>query len=470
MPQLHIEFMKRLALVRGWIKRPQNAYLIIATIATGAFVVATPPFQGPDEEAHFVRLLYITEGYLVPVPVTKDSSVDLPVSVLNTVKLTHFKDDIKGDTNKKYETWRTGQALDLEYDDDKTYKPTMVPYSPIPYLPAVPLVAASNALNASPVVGLYAARFSLAITSVMILWLAIRVIPAKKYFMAAVGLLPMVAFQQAVVTADGVSYALLALFIAFILYLKARAAEDITTKHYVILVCLVILIALSKTLLYAFLPLALILWSKQGAKKWLATSAAAAILAIGAWTLATDQLITNPPGVDSAAQAGVLIERPLRWARVMWNSYTSPFGDGQVRGIVGSFGAADTVYPMWATVLVLIGLFASAILALDKTQVRLIVPRFIKLLTLLLIAGYFAAVNLAMYLNYSPVGFDIIYGVQGRYFIPLLIVLPLLLLSINARLEKRSTEKARSAILWCSAFALAFAVVIVFQRYYLYTP
>lgn len=447
---------------------PERIYLVIALVGVVGFAILTPPFQGPDEEAHFKRLLYITHGYLLPIDVTKNPEASLPVSVESVIRTTLFADDLRGDTNRKYELFRTLSALRETYSASEKYQPVMVPYSPVPYLPAIPFVALANLANQSPLAGMYLARFSLGVFSVMLLYFAIRIIPSKKYLLLAVGLLPMLLFQQAMVSADGVSYSLLALFFAYVLYLYSKVAPQ--KKEYMLLAALMVLLVFSKTLLYLFLPLVLVLWNKVNARKWVVGSLLVSVSLIFLWSTATSSLITNPVGVDSASQMHELKESPLRWARVLWNTYMTSYGDGQTRGIIGLFGYADTAYPLWITMVCFALVVVAGLFSFEKEGRQRPATRYGKWLAVILCATYFFAVNLAMYLNFSPVGSNIIYGVQGRYFLPIVLTLAFIFAGSGIRVDKETLLKLKVAIVVGFCFCLAVALFVVMQRYYLYTP
>lgn len=184
--------------------QPHKLYAIIATIGVLGFAFITPPFQGPDEAVHYVRVQYIAHGYLIPTD-TEKNGISLPESIRDTIKLTFFKDDIRGLTAKKYNFNYTKEAIKKPFNSDKRYSPLMVSYNFLTYLPATPGVFLSNLLNLSPVVSLYVARILLALTSVTIVYFAIKLLPSKKYLFMFIALLPMMLFQQSMVGADGVS-------------------------------------------------------------------------------------------------------------------------------------------------------------------------------------------------------------------------------------------------------------------------
>jgi len=455
-----------------WAHAPEYVYLITALIGVISFALITPPFQGPDEEAHYVRVQYIAHGYVIPVYVD-DSNASLPQSLQKILKITFYTDDLRGKTADKYELARTKEALNIPGDASATYKPPMINYSALPYAPAIPGVAISNLLNLSPLISMYIARVFLGVASVIIMFFAIKLIPRKKYLFAAVGLIPMLLFQQAMVAIDGVSYALLALFIAYVLYLNEKVT--IRKKQWLFLGLLCIALVLAKPLIWLFIPFIFLLAKRKQALIWIAGIAVACVIAFAALTLASniksqpDAGSTLPDNVNSTSQLEMLLSNPKRGLRVAWNSYMTTYGDEETRGVIGVFGAADTLLPVWMYSLSVIVLGLLCVLKLDDKRTKEI-TRGWKIFTITLLLAYFGAVNLAIYLSYTPVNFDIIYGVQGRYLLPMIIVAAALIFTGGIVVGKKDASKVKLYVAVATLSLVLLSLLIVLQRYYLYTP
>lgn len=460
------------SLFTRWAERPDRVYLIVASVAVVSFIFITPPFQGPDEHAHYVRTQYIANGYFIPVNAEK-SGASLPYSIDQVTKKTFYDHDIRGDTNKKYNLHDTKVALNIPYHSGIQTSPTMVSYSPVPYLPAVPFVALANLLNLSPLISMYLARIALGIASVLIFFFAIRFLPYKKYFFVVVGLIPMMLFQQAMITADSISYALLALFISYLLHLRHTIGSVLTKRQWIYLGTLCLLITIVKPLVFLFLPLTLLLLKKRHALRWIGGIAAASAVLLVSWLLvisvassANNVADTTPVEANSSEQTQIVLKNPKRAIRVLWNSYMTQYGDDEVRGAIGVFGAADTFYPLWmfTSYVVILGLFA--VISNDK---RIRMPRRWQIITAGISVLYFLAVNYALYTGYTPVNFNIVYGVQGRYFLPIIIASVMIFVG-GIYVAKREFNKFLPRALTLVFILIILALFITIQRYYLYTP
>lgn len=456
-----------------WVSYPERVYLVIALVGVIGFALITPPFHGPDEESHYLRAQYIAHGYLLPVDVHK-AGASLPRSIMDVAMDTFYSGDIRGNTAAKYDISHIKNALGQPFDNGKTYQPAMISYSPIPYLSAIPAIVVSNTLNLSPLVSMYLARLSLGIFCVAVTFFSIKLIPNKKYFVVGIALIPMLLFQQAVVSADGVSYALLLAFVSLVAYLHQKKTS-IKNKEWILVGVLCIVITLAKPLVFLFLPLIAILIKREKAFRWITGITVICVILLGSLTLYNSRLSEMsvdpnvPKQADSSAQLNNLKEHPKRFLRVMWNSYMTPYGDDEVRGVIGIFGASDTMYPLWMTIgyTTILALLASV--NFDKSRSRLSIQGWVKWLLIGLSILYFLLVNIAIYISFSPYNFDIVYGVQGRYFIPILIMLPVFITPFLLPRAKGDTRLLRYLCLGMMLF-VCLALFITTQRYYLYTP
>ena len=84
------------------------------------------------------------------------------------------------------------------------------------------------------------------------------------------------------------------------------------------------------------------------------------------------------------------------------------------------------------------------------------------ILTLLVI--YLFAVCLAMYLVYSPVGFGIFYGLQGRYFL----IIPIVLIMSGCLSFLHASQKIyKNIVLLGGTALLLISIITVIFRYYI---
>ena len=180
----------------------------------------------------------------------------------------------------------------------------------------------------------------------------------------------------------------------------------------------------------------------------------------------------SPITVDSRQQTSLLFKNPKRFIRVMINSYLTHYGDDEIRGIIGTFGYADVHYPLWMSYVYISALTVAFLVGDNSNKFKK--SKYHNLWVafgILLCVLHFLAVNLAIYIGYTPVNFDIVYGVQGRYFLPALIS-GLLVLSVGgwSVSDKNGSEKLKKYTIVAASLLIILALFITYQRYFLFTP
>lgn len=290
-------------------------------------------------------------------------------------------------------------------------------YSPVFYLPQSLAIYYAKSQGLSLVSAIQLARAaSLAacfIVGVVALSTAKRIQP----WLFAVLTLPMPMFLSSTVSQDGLLLTTTALLAALI---DVRLQKDDGKIPLGIAIC-TFLIATAKPpyLLLALIPLVFFWKSKAGRATNLIT-----LLASLAW-LVYDAVAVHTPldmeGVDVGSQASYMLHHLSSMPGILFSTI-KPQGKSWLLEMIGNLGWLDTPLQKWFYLTAWIMILA----ALGVTYMTGISWNWKRTLTLL---GTLVAVSgiiiLGQYLTYTKVGAPIIEGVQGRYFLPLLILLPL---------------------------------------------
>ena len=132
---------------------------------------------------------------------------------------------------------------------------------------------------------------------------------------------------------------------------------------------------------------------------------------------------------------------------------------------VGVLGWIDVVLPTWFYVMSGVALCSAMCIRLsEENATKTLVTRVISAYLILLSVG---AVFLIEYLTWTPVDLPWIEGVQGRYFIPLALFVPLTLPKIASPLFGKVCALLRPCIMTYPFLSSVVAVVCVVRRYYL---
>ncbi len=457
-------------------QKPEYFFALVAAIFGSLFILITPPFQGPDEQAHFAQVYRYSEG-------SSSATGGIPASLGDTYQTVLFEDDIRFNGNEKYELTRTKHALlelplnQNDRDEGAAYSGTG--YSPLPYIIQIVLVFIGHIFDAPIIVLLYLARIGTLMTFLILLFVAIKYSPVAKWPLVVIGLLPMSIFSGSMVSTDALTIGSVALFVAFILkaYVSRRA---ISNNSLLILTVLIVALVLSKIINIILLPLLILLLFKKNVineKKRLSLIiglmiVAGLIIAVG-WQLIAPQLPegtgTNiPKNVDAAEQIKLIIESPQKFFYALWNTYYYAWGDGIFYSLIGTFGWVDTSMALPIVIMGYVVLVLALLSNREQDSIILGKLRAIPLTGLWLVfAAYFLGVNAAMFIYYSPVDFNIIVGLQGRYFIPVLILLALITINKNVIRLKDSAYRFITVIM--PVLLLIISTSYIFIRYYVNT-
>lgn len=371
------------------------------------------PSQVPDEQSHIVRAYEISEGTLVG---RKDSKAVIPRDfstklIPNMQNYNQFKESIlsKTDYNDR-----------IEIEDSAATNPFILySFSSIGFLIA-------RIFGFNIIIGCMLAKIMNFIIFCIGAYYALKKLPFGKYVFTAIIFMPMFLHQATSISADSVINTMIMFFIAFVLNLYFKK-EKITKKDSIILVILSCLIGISK---YVYTPIVFIsgimIWSKNIEKKQKILTLSLMfilplLLALGYYvfsssyeTVFNDYFITN--NVNAGEQLKNIMNNPFEYVKIIGNTLrttSTTYINQMIGGVLG-----------WLCIYVpkaVIGIYLLVILAscyIEENKYELNIKQ--KIWGILISVGIVLLIMTGMYISWTGVGSDIIQGVQGRYFIPIL--------------------------------------------------
>jgi uncharacterized membrane protein len=435
----------------------QLRYFMIIGATFGLLMVfITPPLMGFDATSHFRAVVHYAEGGRHSAPALPGS-----VKTVNIDATTAEVIDIAGAIQKN----RTISPLIYELFWSHEGRPQgsrpvdlggAAVYSPIAYAPPVLGVLLPKLLHLPLLLQVWGARLACLIVYLLLAYFALRALPFGKWAFFVIALLPMTIFQAATITTDGFLNGLVFLYVALILRLSFGAVpeKNVTRKLLWAIGMLGVLIALSKPVYVALAALLfLIPTSRFYAAKYRAAFLSASLglsVALAAlWNthvkdvaLTVGEVYRSGFHISYTEQLASIVHHPLHFtavlARTIFNNGYGYFGQ-----LVGVFDPQFTLLPIVVALPLVIAVFLG--LAVDGDKARQIPVRSRMWVGLLGVA-ILGAIALTFYLTYSPVGAPSIDGMQGRYFIPLLILLVPLLALKNIQVTVRKPARLFSAL------------------------
>ena len=275
------------------------------------------------------------------------------------------------------------------------------------------------------------------------LYFAIKIIPYGKNMMFLLCIIPIAIEGFSTLSADGMLIAASFLFIAYILKLREEKNKKISKKDIAILSTLCIIIALSKTIYIILLPL-LFLIPKEKFKNNKVKIIFIAIICIVSAILDIGWYIIGIQKDTFFVEAGnnpigYILSNPIRYVKKL--VYTIIRNASQyiqeIFGMKLEWDEAVTI-PMFPIILLILSILIST-LGKIKTNFKGIE----KILLVTIIISCVLLVFTSIFISWSETEKIGIIGIQGRYFIP---IVPLVFLLIGKFKEDSKTTKIISIL------------------------
>jgi uncharacterized membrane protein len=439
--------------------RVSRIVLILGAIIGLSMVVITPPFQVPDEDAHFFRAYQTSTLNLRLEKRGSRVGAELPHCYLDTQLL--FR-GITVDRSSRVNVSIYKQALSMT-DNSPVFSSPILPYPPVAYIAQATGLLAGRSANAPPIVSFYLARLlNLALFLFMTTW-AVRLMPVMPWGLALLVLMPMTMFQGSSISADAFTIGLSFLMIAFLLRCAARD-QRLTARHIGLIFAGAVLLSLAKQGYSPVIFLALLIPCERfGSRMRKALVIAGLFLvtaAIGiACLFAIRDYSVGLPGSNSSEQLRLILANPPAY---IFKLVVSPFRSFCIESFIGWLGWLDTRLPKW--ILVPYSLLLIAVPFAERRKFNLSRQQRLIAGGLFLLLG--TIIFTVQYLSWNAVGRKIIDGVQGRYLIPFS---PLLLLQFNSRRFECSIEDNPTARRMLIGFIILVHLVTamtLIKRYY----
>ena len=451
-------------------------FFLLASIVFGVvFVAINPPFYGLDERAHYMRAYEVAQGKFAPTEVGPNHrpGAYLPTNLVQFVytttgNLSHIVNNPSPNVlDKHYGNWSSykpyfhqtfsAQKEDNFVSDDQlsgTYA-----YNPIGYVVLGAGVKAGQLLKLPIAYNVYLTRLAGLASFIVVAAFAIKIIPRYKWTLAIVALLPVTLYQAATISVDGLILA--ATFLLFALFFRLREEKGNAKLKTAALITLTFL-ALTKLPYILFdLPLLFIrkdmFTDSKKAYLWKGAWVLVPLAAAGIWQLINkhvlQEVLNTYTTADPQAQTAYILHHPVTFVAVMlktFYAYTDLFF-GQMTGKIGneSIGLPLVIIALFSFV----AMFIVVMLARRESSTTDRLNRIEQAAIGLTALGIVVGIALSLYLIYCATGATSIYGIQGRYFIP---VLPLILVLIYPLVPCKLEAKKQQITAALSYVSLSF--------------
>jgi hypothetical protein len=314
-------------------------------------------------------------------------------------------------------------------------------YSPVAYLPALLGAWVARGFNCSASGFIYCSRIGSMLSYTLLGWLTIRLLPVLRWTAFLALAAPMAVYQGTVVTADTTAISTTLLAVALVLNIAMCETRWPLAR----VAALAIVLGAMTLCKSAYAPVVILVLgipvSRWPGHRWLyplAIIVGCACVA-GAWIWLARPLGTNLTEIpDPARQSQWVQQHPLLLAQaILRTTWREKFF--YVQSYVGYFGWLDFFLPT-AAIFFWLALFLSTAITTADT---LLVSWRMRLAAAAGLLGSLAMIFVSQYILWTGYQNKWVDGVQGRYLIPLGLLLPVIL---HANLRPRWPDRTLVAI------------------------
>lgn len=445
---------KQLAIVYIFISFP---LLIVLCFVTG-------PFQVPDEPNHFLRAVQISHGGFEPVVAASDAAAGGFVDA-QALSLAKTLGDISIDFDPSHrfnlnDVLRNNAETTNRHIIFASFSNTVI-YLPAAHLLPAITIGLVRKLGGGPLIWLYCGRVTNAVAAMLVSALAISLLETGALFAFTICMTPMVLFEEASLSADALVISFSVLLGSLVVRIAKR--ETLNLRFYAALFLSMLFVCVAK---FAYLPIALLpplvatFQTRKSRDILRLTITSGAIGAIWvAWSLSVQGKVFTVGDHDGIVsvneQLMYLKSNPFEFIKI-WLRTIQRDPLGILEQMVGRrLGWLDVMLPKTT---VRLALAALVVAFLFRAPVAGLQP-LSRLTTFFLLSGALIASYLLLYLQFTPVGNDVVDGFQGRYLIPLLPLMILIfpVLSLSEEWRKRLC-KVIIAVCTINGFVMVFTL------------
>ena len=410
-------------------KKIEDLFLLLAIPLGLIYLFFQLPSYKPDEYHHLFRGYDIINGNFVSkkgednvaiIKVPKNFTTYYGIQTKTYEQLSEFI-KIKADYKDMVETYSTAASNNF------------VPYS-ISNIGT--FIAKSLSLNYFKTI--YLSRLFNFIFYLIMGYFAIKIMPYRKYIIFACLLNPMVLMQATAVTADILINSLSIFYISYLLYLKNKD-ENISSKNLIALNILVLIISLCKYIYAPLFLLQFILCKKENYKfilKWSIVFFFIDVLLVYLLCLCNANYSNPSYYVYSGLGLSSILKHPLTFIMTLFNTFEQT-GGMLIESMVGNLqNWFDVKSLSISSPLYLIFLFLTPFIIEDKENKEVKNNLMENLILTFTFLAIFGLMFVAFYFDYYDFTTNVIRGIQGRYFIPILTILLVLLTNIKGYLKE----------------------------------
>ena len=409
----------------------EKIFLYTVPVICLFYIIAMPTFKNHDELYHWYRSYEVSIGKFMEGIDGDTLGTIMPESVGKAAT-----DDWQSITYGKVK-----ENLGLELEKENTallYSETSAVYSFIQYIPQAVGIFITRLFTDKVLLLAYGGRIMNMIFSILLIYWAIKKIPFGKKILLGLSFIPIAIEGFSSLSPDAMTISMAFFYIAYILSLAFNKENHIIYgKKIAILTILSVIMAMCKIV---YLPLILLLFiipkekfkNEKKIKNIIFIGAIAVVLNL-IWLMIAGIYLSHFREGDSAVQVISILTHPIKYLQNCLYTLNLNGQDYIYSMFGGELGWGELVQlnSIVPYALALICIWITITDQTIKDKFKLYQKVWISLTIIAVIGLIFTS----LYVQWTTIGSDSILGIQGRYFIP---ILPLIALLVGSQLKVKT--------------------------------
>ena len=433
-------------------------FLLIGGVLGLLFILILPVGQAPDDIMHFQRAYGITEGALVPSLIGENGEIGsaVPADVEEVLE--------KMPENGHYAELLSELGEGVAEKTDGAYNNAAL-YNFVCYIPQALAIMIGKLFSLSTAWLAYLARVFNFILWMVLVYFAIKMIPRFKKIVLFIALLPITLQEATSLAPDALTIGLGIYMISSVLHLAYDKKKLLKTGEIILLYVMAMVMGFCKIVYLPLMLLYLIIPDDRfGSKRkkmihlgiiWCVT----AMLNLGWLMISSGFLMEFNPRVNSKDQVLWVLAHPFDYVITIVRTVAVNMELWMSNMLGMNLGAFAFNLP---NVMFLMSFAIFVVLFMQRDE-TLVLRRFDRLICV----GVFAAIVLliftSLYVQWTEVGASIIDGIQGRYFLPILLLVPVIFCR-GKNIRPHATLVSSKIIMCYSIIVNIVALITIFMQ------
>lgn len=407
-------------------KKIEWIFVFTAFLIGIIYLFMLPPFATPDEGSHYVTVY--AESNILLNQEAYDSTGKVVADGKSALYLIREEKPTK-DTYVRYIKGVFGKTESVKDDLTVLRKPLSMKHPG--YIPQVLGVSLARILNMNGEQILLLGRLFALVWYCFVMYWSIKIIPYWKMNLFIIGILPMTMQQVVSYNYDSVLFGLVFLLFTYILYLK-YTKDGIEWKDYLILTVCSVCIVTIKFIYLPILAMAILIPKEKfgGIKKKISAAVVLNLISGVAFVLTRLNIFEKAISTEGIHNDGLkyytlqmCLAQPIDTVVIFYRTIQEKISQYLISMLTSPLGWVEIEVPeivfLVCVILLLLSIWS------ENKNIQIHFQE--KCIYGLIAGGIFLLVLLAMLLDYTYIGSEIILGVQGRYFLPILPIMMIML-------------------------------------------